>query len=129
MVFHSFQVNAAFAFFLIFVPWIGMLGALRGKKNWTYTYLIILSITLLVYLITSSVILSNSYVRDLWKTTRSIDSTEISAVEEAFLASYNMIIAQIILIWFFLVGTGVATYSATQKMNAEQFDNMRPLRD
>ena len=31
--------------------------------------------------------------RELWKTTRSIDSTEISAVEEAFMASYNMIIA------------------------------------
>ena len=26
--YHSFQANAAFSFFLIFVPWIGIFGAL-----------------------------------------------------------------------------------------------------
>ena len=50
----------------------------------------------------------------LWSEARQTDCTEISAVMEGLMESYNMCIAQIILIWFFLVGTGIATFISTK---------------
>eukprot|EP00828_Plagiopyla_frontata_P016656 TRINITY_DN21821_c0_g1_i1.p2 TRINITY_DN21821_c0_g1~~TRINITY_DN21821_c0_g1_i1.p2 ORF type:complete len:170 (-),score=9.92 TRINITY_DN21821_c0_g1_i1:162-671(-) len=115
--YETIQVDAAFCFIIIFLPWIGCMAGLLGSKAGAIIYgIIIFGITICI-LVCCSAILANGDMRDTWKTARDEDQLTTNAPEVSGMIIYNICIAQIILVWFFLLGGAGTTIFAAKKQS------------
>eukprot|EP00828_Plagiopyla_frontata_P005022 TRINITY_DN11948_c0_g1_i2.p4 TRINITY_DN11948_c0_g1~~TRINITY_DN11948_c0_g1_i2.p4 ORF type:complete len:103 (-),score=20.24 TRINITY_DN11948_c0_g1_i2:136-444(-) len=86
-----------------------------GKKKLSMIYSLIIFAITVSLIVCSAIILANSQIKDTWKMVRNNDQATLYAYQVNEMIVYNVAIAQVACIWFFLIGSAVLTPLTAKK--------------